>query len=226
MNKILIPTKLIPTTGPDDWKALLADPEKHWRQGYSAMSAALSWEAAQTLPSGLPPEIAAIFGPDAELDFAIPEHKVEMPGRGRASQCDVFALIKSAGQTFAVAIEAKVNETFGPTIAEWLQDASSGKVERLTAICAMLGCAYPPPPGLRYQLFHRTAAAVIEAARFKTDATAMVVQSFSLDHKWFEDFAAFCRYLGIAATRAEPLHHLLPGGTKLTLAWVTGVIAK
>lgn len=48
MNKILIPTKLIPTTGPDDWKALLADPEKHWRQGYSAMSAALSWEAAQT----------------------------------------------------------------------------------------------------------------------------------------------------------------------------------
>ena len=37
MSKILTPT-----TSPLDWKALLADPEKHWRSDYSAMSAALA----------------------------------------------------------------------------------------------------------------------------------------------------------------------------------------
>ena len=41
----------------------------------------------------------------------------------------------------------------------------------------MLGIDTPPAPSLRYQLFHRTAAAVIEARRFGTDAAAMVVHS-------------------------------------------------
>lgn len=185
------------------------------------MSAALSWESAQTLPSGLPAEIAALLGSDAELILAIPEHKVALPGKGRESQCDVFALVKSSGQTIAVAVEAKVNEPFGPTVGDWLKDASAGKVERLTAICTLLGCAYPPPPDLRYQLFHRTAAAVIEATRFKTDRAAMVVQSFSADRKWFEDFAAFCRYLGHEPKDGTPTHHQLPSRVTLTLAWVT-----
>ena len=222
MHRILLPILLTPTTGPNDWKALLADPEKHWRQGYSAMSAALSWEDAQNLASGLPPEIAAVFGAGADLVYAIPEHKVALPGGGRASQCDVFALIKADGQTIAVAVEAKVSEPFGPNVGDWLNDASKGKVERLTAICALLGCAYPPPPDLRYQLFHRTAAAVLEAARLKTAAAAMVVQSFSPEHRWFGDFTAFCHYLGHAATRATAVVHTLPTGTPLTLAWVTG----
>ena len=42
------------TSGPDDWKALLADPVKHWRPGYSARTLAYCWEAAD----GFPPEVA------------------------------------------------------------------------------------------------------------------------------------------------------------------------
>ncbi len=104
---------LVPTQSPEDWCHLLADPDKHWRAGYSALSAAISWETAH----GLPPEIALLLGPDAELLLAIPEHKVAMPGKGRDSQCDVFALVKAGGQTIAVAVavEAKVAEPFGPT---------------------------------------------------------------------------------------------------------------
>ena len=34
------------TSGPDDWQALLADPVKHWRPGYSARTLAYCWEAA------------------------------------------------------------------------------------------------------------------------------------------------------------------------------------
>ena len=45
------------TTGPQDWQALLADPQKHWRTGFSARTLAHCWEAAQ----GLPPEVQAVF---------------------------------------------------------------------------------------------------------------------------------------------------------------------
>ena len=67
----------LPSRGVQDWRALLADPEKHWRVGYSAMTLALSWEAA----GGLPPEIAAMFGalgPDPELLVGLPEHKISL----------------------------------------------------------------------------------------------------------------------------------------------------
>ncbi|MGV8989198.1 MAG: DUF6946 family protein [Cypionkella sp.] len=213
MSKIFVPTQ-----GPEDWRRLLAGPEKHWRRGYSAMAAALSWEAAK----GLPAEIRAILGLDAELLLAIPEHKVALPGGQRESQCDVFALVKSAKQTCAVAIEAKVNETFGPTIGEWMLEASSGKITRLTAVCEMLGAPYPPPPNLRYQLFHRTAAAVVEANRFMTDAAAMVVHSFSQEHRWFDDFGSFSKYIGLNPSIGEAMTKMLPNGKPLTLGWATG----
>src|SRR4051812_34685849 len=38
MNPVYIPADKI-----EDWKSLLADPEKHWRQNYSAMSVAEAW---------------------------------------------------------------------------------------------------------------------------------------------------------------------------------------
>jgi hypothetical protein len=206
---------LIPARSPDDWRALLADPEKHWKPGYSAMSAARSWEAAQ----GLPPEIAALLGPDAELLLAIPEHKVALPGKGKESQCDIFALARVGGQTVALAVEAKVAEPFGPTVGDWLPGASPGKIDRLTALCDLLGCAFPPPTELRYLLFHRSTAAVIEATRFKTDRAAMIVQSFAPDHLWFTDFVAFCQFLGHSVTPDTLAHHLLPSGKTLSLGW-------
>jgi hypothetical protein len=93
----------VPTVGAQTWQALLADPVKQWRTGYSARALAHSWEAAE----GLPPEVAALFGLHAELLISIPEHKVSIGGVGRESQTDVFALVKSKGRTIAVAV---VNE--------------------------------------------------------------------------------------------------------------------
>ncbi len=181
------------------------------------MAAALAWEAAD----GTPPEIAAILGNRVELLLAIPEHKVAMKGRGHASQCDIFALVRADDQTCAVAVEAKVDESFGPTVGKWLVDASPGKADRLRDICALLGLG-TPDGALRYQLFHRTAAAVLEAQRFKTDRAAMVVQSFSPEHRWFEDFAAFAALFGLEAERGRPLTCTLPSGLPLTLGWASG----
>jgi len=208
---------LVPTRSTADWRALLAAPDRQWRAGYSAMAAAQSWEAAQ----GLPPEIAALLGDNAQALFVMPEHKVALPGRGRDSQCDIFALVRSGGDTLAVSVEAKVDEPFGPTVGEWLTNASEGKRTRLSALCDMLGCA-EPPDHLRYQLFHRTAAAIIEAERMKTDKAAMIVQSFSQCHRWFEDFSAFSSFLGIEARRNQALDHRLPSGRPLILGWATG----
>lgn len=208
----------IPTVSPNDWQSFLADPEKQWKRGYSAMATALSWEAA----NGLPPEIAELLGGAPELLLAIPEHKVALPGGRRESQCDVFALVRASDETIAIAIEAKVNEPFGPTVGEWMVNASKGKVKRMHFICDLLGLNALPPDELRYQLFHRTAAAVLEAKRFKTDRAAMVVQSFSQEHRWFEDFVAFAAMFGMQAEPGQALNYDLPSAMPLTLGWVVG----
>jgi len=208
---------LIPSDGPDDWRRLLADPVTQWRRGYSAMAAALSWEAAK----GVPPEIEALFPDRPELLLAIPEHQVALPGGGRPSQCDVFALIRIQNETCALAVEAKVNEPFGPTLAEWQNTPSPGKTLRLGSICQILGIN-DPAPDLRYQLFHRTAAAVIEAKRFKTDRAAMIVQSFSQDHRWHDDFAGFAAQFGLNIPPGVSATITLPCGLSLSLGWATG----
>jgi len=96
----------VPTLGPQSWQALLADPEKHWKTGYSARTLAYCWQDAQ----GLPEEIALLFGGDAELLIAIPEHKVSLRDAGRDSQTDVFALVKSNNRTIAIAVEGGSEE--------------------------------------------------------------------------------------------------------------------
>jgi hypothetical protein len=208
----------VPAAGPQSWQALLADPVKHWRTGYSARTLAHCWEAAE----GLPPEIAALFGLDAELLIAIPEHKVSLRDAGRESQTDVFALVKSNNRTIAVAVEGKVNESFGPIIRDWYADRSPGKQRRLAFLCDLIGVKCPPPDDLHYQLFHRTASAVIEAERFKTDDAAMIVHSFSPENKWFDAYAAFLGLFGLAAQPGQLLSKKLPDGRTPHFGWAEG----
>ena len=78
------------------------------------------------------------------------------------------------------------------------------------------------PDDLRYQLLHRTASAVIEAERFGTDIAAMIAHSFSLERKWFEDYALFVDLMGVNGTNGELETIVLPNGTCLYLGWATG----
>lgn len=208
----------VPTVDAQSWQALLADPDKHWRTGYSARTLAHCWEAAD----GLPPEIAALFGPDTELLIAIPEHKVSLRDAGRESQTDVFALVKSNNRTIAVAVEGKVNESFGPTIKDWYVDPSLGKQQRLAFLCGLIGVKCPPPDHVHYQLFHRTASAVIEAEGFKTDDAAMIVHSFSPDNKWLDAYAAFLGLFGLNGNPGELVSKRLPSGRTLYFGWAKG----
>lgn len=213
------------TTGPQDWQALLADPQKHWRTGFSARTLAHCWEASD----GLPPEVKRLFAATTEpllAEFvpilAVPEFKVPLPGGERASQNDIFLLGRSKAGPVSVMVEGKVSESFGPTIAEWRKDASAGKEERLSFLLRTLVL----PNGLngthRYQLFHRSASAVLEGERYRAAAAIMLVHSFSEKRAGWSDYQAFLELFGVRA-EVEVIQRL-PGSQAVPLfaAWVPG----
>jgi hypothetical protein len=210
---------LLPSSGPEAWRSLLADPETHWRKGYSARTLALCWEAAG---GAFPPEIAALLPGGTQPLVIMPEWKTPLPGGRRESQSDVFVLASHAGGTIAITVEGKVNESFDALTTDWLGAATPGKAERLAFLCSALGLPHATALGLRYQLLHRTAAAVIEARRFGAGAAAMIVHSFSQDARWLEDFEAFARALGADAGLGRSGQARLPDGLPLTLAWAKG----
>ena len=211
----------LPSNSPEDWRSLLADPDRHWRAGYSARSAAEHWEKTK----GLPEEIKTAFdkaglGP-AETLAAFPEWKTPLPGGRRDSQTDILALMATPCGLWVAGVEAKVAEPFGPTVAKWLGDASPGKLERLDFIKGKLGLT-GDVSGLRYQLLHRTAAAMIEADRISAAGAAMLVQSFSPESLWKEDFTAFVDAMGMREGQIADR----PQGRPLLLAWAQGSSAK
>jgi hypothetical protein len=172
-----MPRILAFTSGPADWQALLADPAKQWRTGYSARTLAHCWEAAD----GFPPEIAAVLKSavdpllsDLVPVLGVPEFKVDLPGGVRASQNDLFVLARSRSGPVSIMVEGKVNESFGPTLSEWLHEASDGKETRLEFLLGKLGLSANPSRDVRYQLLHRAASAVIEGARYRAVAALLV----------------------------------------------------
>ena len=211
-----------PTTGPEDWKQFLAKPDLHWKSGYFAKSMAYCWEKADGLPEEIAMAIRLQWDIEPEPLIIIPEYKVPLPGGGADSQNDAFLFCRIGEQTAAVMIEGKVDEPFGPSIGEWLKQASAGKIKRLQHLCALLGVSYPPAPHLRYQLFHRAASAIIEAERFGADLAIMIVHSFSPKRAWHEDFSAFAAELGTADKAGALPRAMSVPGRPFHLGWVAG----
>ncbi|PYO01725.1 MAG: hypothetical protein DMD91_06480, partial [Candidatus Rokuibacteriota bacterium] len=118
----------LPSAGRDDWQRLLADPDRHWRQGKSAFECSTAWEGAQQNPRGLPTLVATALdshpsAANAELLVAIPELQVDLPGGGHPSQNDVWALLRGAAGIISLAVEAKSGEPLDRLVGEWLVDA-------------------------------------------------------------------------------------------------------
>lgn len=213
------------TKGPQDWQALLADPQKHWRVGYSARTLAHCWEEAQ----GLPPEVQLAFASSKDsllADFppliAVPEFKVALPGGDRPSQNDLFVLGRSSAGPVSMMVEGKVSESFGPTLSEWQKDASPGKEERLSFLLRTVGVSGRPDGANRYQLFHRAASAILEGERYRAIAAVMLVHSFNQERTGWPDYEAFLRLFGVSA-EVGTLQRL-PSMQRVPLfaAWVIG----
>lgn len=212
-----------PTRGADDWRDFLADPVLHWKTGYSAKSMAYSWEENAGMPPRIRQALSSAFEGNVEPLIVIPEYKVPLPGGRTQSQNDAFVFARVGDKTAAIMIEGKVEEPFGDPISKWFDPNSKGKVERLGYLTKTLGLSESPPVNLRYQLFHRTASAVIEAERFKADLAIMLVHSFSQTHKWFGDYAAFADMMKCeGAQLGNVVKSNLETARPLYLGWVTG----
>jgi hypothetical protein len=212
---------LVPTRSADDWKQFLADPEKQWRTGYSARTLAYSWQEAR----GFPREVRSLLEPQfpgIEMLLGIPEHKVALPGGGRASQTDLWVLAGAGEELVSIAVEGKVSEAFGPTVDEWLVDASEGKLERLKFLRAQLKCGETVPGSVRYQLLHRAASAILEAKRFRARHAVLLVHSFSRTREWLDDFLAFGALLGVTASADGISPSRECNGVKFSMGWVCG----
>jgi hypothetical protein len=97
-----------------------------------------------------------------------------------------------------------------------------GKERRLAGLVDRLGLDPGAVGTLRYQLLHRTAAALIEAAHAGAKNAAMIVQSFSPDsvRAGFSDFQAFAAALGTPIEKPGNLSKAVErGGVKLRLGW-------
>ncbi len=216
---------LIPSAGPESWQGLLADPEKQWRDGHSAKMLAESWEGAEGFPSEIRDLLASSPEPalaEATPLIGIPEYQVPLPGGTRPSQNDLFVLAATGSSLAAIMIEGKVEEPFGPTVAEWLIDASPGKHKRLTFLQEKLGLREPPSGNIRYQLLHRTASAVIEAQRFRARFAVMIVHSFSSHHAWLDDYQTFLSLFGKEGSIGDLVLLTRLDGIELYCGWAAG----
>jgi hypothetical protein len=220
-KRIFVATRSI-----DDWRKLLADPIKHWRKGYSAMSTACSWERA----GGLPKEIAQLFLNcddqqlrTADLILAIPEYKVALAGGLRPSQNDVFAVLSSKSALIVMTVEAKAREEFGDNLEEWRRGTSKkGGEARLKQLLECIGLEHEPHGAIRYQLLHRAASAVLEARRFHAKFAVMLVQSFveSDSENHFADYEAFLSLYHQKAIKGRLTFLANVGNIQLLTAWV------
>jgi hypothetical protein len=207
----------------------LADPKKQWRTGYSARTLAYCWEACWAASEGFPPEVTkALQQTDEALleditpVLAIPEFKVPLPGGVRPSQNDLFVLAKGAKGPVTIMVEGKVRESFGPTLDEWLGDASRGKEFRLHFLLRTLGLMKEPAGSIRYQLFHRAASSVITGEQFRAAAAVMLVHSFSKQRVGWSDYKSFAHLFGVEAI--EGVVQRLSRNSKIPLfgVWVVG----
>jgi len=222
MNRLLIPT-----SGPSDWRRLLADPTQQWVKGRSALELAVSWEAARRTPRGIPSTVAAALDlhpllSGAALLLGIPEHQVQFDGGGHASQTDLWALLRAQVGLVSMSVEAKAGEGFDRTISSWLADATptSGKPARLAQLKSILGIAGDLPRSLRYQLLHRTASAIREAERFGASSAVLLVQSFTSDPDSTAAYSAFCEIMGCVGQAGTVLEGPRLGSIQLYFAWV------
>jgi hypothetical protein len=204
---------------PEDVKPYLAE-EKHWKAGYSASELATAWIGTGDIPGS----VRTVLNNDdafagCRLIEGYFERQVDLQTPGRPSQTDLLALVQLADGSYGViAVEGKAKEPFGQLVSEW--NDTPGKQRRLDDLCARLRLDPASASDLRYQLLHRTVAALLEARRFGTGEAMMLVHSFDKDDTSLGDYQAFAQRLGVTGAGAnEVTSSKTLDDVTLRLAW-------
>ena len=214
---------LVPAKTSEDWKGFLAEPDKHWKDGFSAKSLADKWQNSYGLPSKV--QNLLMSSQDNHFEglkmlFGIPEFKVMLPGGGRASQNDLFVLARTNKDLVTIMVEGKVSESFGPLVYEWKINSSEGKKQRLKFLCNLLSLDEGKVNNIRYQLLHRTASAILTAQRFHCKTGVVLVHSFSKENKSFDDYHSFLELYNFNAQIDKVTEPFDIQGITLYWAWV------
>lgn len=209
---------------PEDVRAHLMNPDKHWKDGRSAAELAHAWW------DGVPAVVAAILATDSVLADAACERVVfekrsRMPGAGAATRTDVMAYFSSGAGPVVMAVEGKAGEPFDEIVEEWLEGGTSpasaaNRRDRLDEVCKLVGCQLAEVAHLRYQLLVRTAAALGEAKTAGAARALVIVQSFDRVATGSEDFFRFAKAIGAPVREfnrlSPPVEHR---GLSLQVAW-------
>ncbi|WP_428667124.1 DUF6946 family protein [Reyranella sp.] len=234
------PAEIIPKLGKQ---------ELDWKKGRSAFELATAWMQANALP----PPVTAILAqaPEwqaAELLECFFERETGLPGRGRRSQTDLLGIVRLEDGNGILAVEGKVDEPFGPRVADWLDgeparqgdDLSEGNRERsrinrrqrLAQLCALLEVDHASVGNLFYQLFHRTGASIYEARRFGYKRAVVLVHSFAERPEppsmpaGFDDFRDFTHRVGMPIFVPDSISSpKVCGGIEVRLAWLSDKVS-
>jgi hypothetical protein len=164
-----------------------------WRDGYSAKEQAKAWFRSGSL--AVPEELWSAmsdFGVGgADEIYARPEHVTRLDGYSRARQHDLFACVRSNGETVLVAgVEAKACETFDGIVADRARAVAPSKKR---ARCNLLSGALFGREVLDeetgavlderlsqhgYQLWTAAVGTIIEAQQRGVDHAVVLVQQF------------------------------------------------
>ena len=215
----------VPVRGPEDVILHLARGELHWKAGCSAHALATSWFSANGLPAAVKTVLDSCdpFTSSTLLEAFFERETDLRDGLGRGSQTDLLALVRTRGGVAVVAVEGKVEESFGALIGNRAA-LSPGQQERLRGLCRLFEVDEAHLGPLRYQLLHRAAAAVFEADRYGAKTCMLLVHSFSPHHTGRIDFERFCDSLGLGGSgdMRGPIDVL---GVQLYAAWVADRLA-
>jgi hypothetical protein len=212
----------VPLKRPEDIIPHLAKRDAHWKNQHSAKELVLAWVNAK---NDFPPSVKRLLRncpafEDAELIDGCFEREVDLGTAGRNSQTDLMVIVGLGKKLGIIAVEGKVEEPFGELVSEW-NDHSDGKLTRLNALCSTLGLGPSGVSHLRYQLLHRTASAIFEAKRYRSDHALMLVHTFSPTNRWYSDFVTFADALGVSVGSIGTVSSSkICEGVNLRLAWV------
>lgn len=210
----------VPAMKPEDVIPHLGKPS-HYRSGRSAYCLANSWMRENDLPElvRLTLDTApALTG--ANLIEGFFERECSLRDGGRHSQTDLLALLSAGNNLVVMSVEGKVDEPFGELVNDELKAPTPLKKARIERLSGLLCLSTEAAEPLRYQLIHRTAAAIYEAQRFHAQTAVMMVHSFDGGDAGAIDYRRFAEALGFEG--ANPTFTVGPktfGGVELYLGW-------
>ncbi len=217
-----IPRLHLPMRAPTDVIPHLGAPH-HYKEGRSARLIAETWFKANSVPEAVLTVLNQVpCFTEAELVDAFLERCIELGDGAKPSQTDLLAVLGLPDALVIMAVEGKVDESFGELVSEWSDGASpkSKKPERLKRLTTTLGLDIRTVAPLRYQLLHRTASAIYEAQRYRSKTAIMMVHSFDARNAGLADFKLFAVEMGLPeADAGRVVGPITREGVSLYLGW-------